>query len=290
MQWGGRGMIYIGVTGWGDHYSLYPPDMKAKDKLAEYSSHFLTVELDSSFYAIQPIRNVMKWVRETPDNFRFIVKAHQGMTGHQRADLPFESKKDMFQQFKNSLVPFREVKKLAMVLFQFPPWFDCRRENVNYLRYAKQMMGDFPVALEFRHQSWFSPRYRSSTLTFMQQTGWIHVIADEPQAGEGSVPLVSAVTDPQLALVRMHGRNRHGWVKPKGKETNWRDVRYLYKYNREELLEWKGRLLELEKQTDDIYFIFNNNSGGDAAGNAKEFQEMLGIEYEGLAPKQLGLF
>lgn len=27
--------------------------------------------------------------------------------------------------------------------------------------------------------------------------------------------------------------------------------------------------------------LFNNNSAGDAAVNAKEFQAMLGIEYEG---------
>lgn len=124
----------------------------------------------------------------------------------------------------------------------------------------------------------------------MRETGWIHVVADEPQAGEGSVPLVPAVTDSNLALIRMHGRNRHGWVKPKGRDTNWRDVRYLYKYNKEELQELKEHVSELQQQTKDIYVIFNNNSGGDAAGNAKEFQAMLGIEYEGLAPKQLGLF
>lgn len=283
-------MIYIGVTGWGDHFSLYPPDIKSRDKLAEYSSHFLTVEVDSFFYAIQPSSNVTRWVRDTPENFRFIVKAYQGMTGHQRADLPFESKEDMFQQFKESLVPLQQAGKLAMVLFQFPPWFDCKRVNVNYLRYAKQMMGDIPVALEFRNQTWFSPQYRSSTLAFMRETGWIHVVADEPQAGEGSVPLVPAVTDSNLALIRMHGRNRHGWVKPKGRDTNWRDVRYLYKYNKEELQELKEHVSELQQQTKDIYVIFNNNSGGDAAGNAKEFQAMLGIEYEGLAPKQLGLF
>jgi len=44
-------MIYIGVTGWRDHHSLYPPHVKSKDKLPEYGSHFLTVEVDASFYA-----------------------------------------------------------------------------------------------------------------------------------------------------------------------------------------------------------------------------------------------
>lgn len=46
----------------------------------------------------------------------------------------------------------------------------------------------------------------------------------------------------------------------------------------------------LEKESKELYVLFNNNSGGDAADNAKQMIELLGIEYEGLAPKQLGLF
>ena len=34
----------------------YPDGIKAKDKLAEYSSHFPVVEVDTSFYAVQPVR------------------------------------------------------------------------------------------------------------------------------------------------------------------------------------------------------------------------------------------
>ena len=283
-------MIYIGVTGWGDHYSLYPPQIKPKDKLAEYGSHFPVVEVDASFYAIQPERNVSKWVNETPENFRFVVKAYQGMTGHQRTDIPFETKAEMFQAFKNSLRPYQKANKLAMVLFQFPPWFDCKKENVNYLRYCKQMMEDIPIALEFRNQSWFNGAFRSDTLAFMREQGWIHAIADEPQAGEGSIPVVPVATNENMTLIRMHGRNFHGWTKPKNRDTNWREVRYLYKYNEKELIEWKEQVLELAKASKDIIILFNNNSGGDAAGNAKQLQNMLGIEYDGLAPKQLGLF
>jgi len=44
-------VIYIGVTGWRDHYSLYPAHLKAEDKLPEYGSHFPVVEVDASFYA-----------------------------------------------------------------------------------------------------------------------------------------------------------------------------------------------------------------------------------------------
>lgn len=283
-------MIYIGVTGWRDHPSLYQPHLKSKDKLGEYASHFPIVEVDASFYAVQPIRNTSKWVNETPEMFRFVVKAYQGMTGHQRSNSPFDSKKEMFQAFKDSLAPFQEANKLAMVLFQFPPWFDCRTENVTYLRYCKQMMGDIPVALEFRHRSWFSEAYRDRTIRFMKQEGWIHTIVDEPQVGDGSVPIVPVATHPEMTLIRMHGRNVYGWVSPKNADTNWREVRYLYNYNEQELLEWKERVMKLATSSENIYVLFNNNSGGDAAANAKQFQRILEIDYEGLAPRQLGLF
>lgn len=103
-------------------------------------------------------------------------------------------------------------------------------------------MGDIPIALEFKHQSWLSDAYRVGTLDFMKQEGWIHTI-DEPQAGDGSIPTVPVATHPEMTLIRMHGRNVHGWARPKNADTNWRDVRNLYKYNKQELLEWKECVL-----------------------------------------------
>lgn len=122
-------MIYIGLTGWGDHDSLYPPKIGSAQKLFHYSSTFPIVELDASFYAVQPERNHEKWIKDTPDTFQFVVKAYQGMTGHQRGEIPFASKEEMFDAFILSLTPLIREGKLAMVLFQFPPWFDCKKST-----------------------------------------------------------------------------------------------------------------------------------------------------------------
>jgi uncharacterized protein YecE (DUF72 family) len=280
-------MIYIGVTGWGDHDSLYA-NVPAKDKLKEYGAHFPIVEVDSTFYAIQPLRNAEKWVKETPSSFQFIVKAYQGITGHQRGEIPFENKYEMFEAFRLSLTPYVEAKKLAMVLLQFPPWFDCKKAHVDYIRFCKSELSGLPLALEFRNQSWFRRLYGEKTLDFMKQEGWIHSICDEPQVGEGSVPTILEPTNDEVTLIRFHGRNMYGWNKPNGE--NWREVRYLYRYTTKELMEWVQRIKKLEKQTKNLFILFNNNSGGDAADNAKELIHLLGIEYDGLAPKQLGLF
>ncbi len=72
---------------------MFPPGTKLK----EYGAHFPIVEVDTTFYAVQPIRNAEKWVKETPEDFKFIVKAYQGMTGHQRGEIPFETKEEMFR-------------------------------------------------------------------------------------------------------------------------------------------------------------------------------------------------
>ncbi|WP_449622256.1 DUF72 domain-containing protein [Robertmurraya sp. Marseille-Q9965] len=281
-------MIYIGMTGWGDHDSLYQSQTSPRDKLKDYAGHFPIVEVDSAFYAVQPQKNAQKWVSETPEGFRFIVKAYQGMTGHLRGEIPFDNKQTMFDAFKESLIPYIKAQKLAMVLFQFPPWFDCKKENVQYLRWCKKEMGDIPCALEFRHQSWFRPQYYEQTLQFMRDEKWIHSICDEPQSGEGSIPTVLTPTTTDKVLVRFHGRNVHGWQKRT--DVNWREVRYLYRYNQAELEEWANHLVQLQKECQDVFVVFNNNSGGDAADNGKQMLELMNIEYDILAPRQLDLF
>lgn len=113
-------------------------------------------------------------------------------------------------------------------------------------------------------------------------------MCDEPQAGSGSVPFVPIATHDQ-ALVRIHGRNVHGW-RNIGHGENWRKVRFLYDYNEQELQQLSEQVRFLNSQTEQVIVLFNNNSGGHAAKNAKRMQQMLQLEFENLAPKQLGLF
>lgn len=281
-------LINIGLTGWGDHDSLYGTNVSSRNKLVEYAGYFPIVEVDASFYAVQPQKNGEKWVRETPDNFRFIVKAYQGMTGHQRGELPFATMEEMFAAFLASLEPYQKANKLSMVLFQFPPWFDCVKENVLYLRTCRKLMEDIPCALEFRHQSWFMPKFFDKTLEFMKTEGWIHTICDEPQAGIGSIPTVLEISNQENVLIRLHGRNTHGWQQKNN--PKWREVRYLYKYNQKELEEWREHINYLHSICQNVSVVFNNNSGGDAAGNALQLIKLLNIEYKNLAPRQLDLF
>lgn len=281
-------MISIGLTGWGDHPDVYSAVTAAKDKLFDYSGHFPVVELDTSFYAIPSISNVEKWCKDTPQNFQFVVKAYQGITGHLRDELPFETRNDMFNAFRACAKTFQNNGKLAMLLVQFPPWFDCKGENVQYIRYIKQQLTDFPVAIEFRNQTWYTPQMKGKTLQFLKEHELIHTICDEPQAGSGSIPFVPIATHDKV-LVRIHGRNVHGW-RNIGHGENWRKVRFLYDYNEEELQKLSDPISLLNKQEKEVFVLFNNNSGGHAAKNAKRMQQILQLEFEGLSPKQINFF
>lgn len=281
-------MIYIGLTSWGDHPSLYSTSTAAKEKLFDYSGHFPIVEVDTAFYAIPSVQHVEKWCSETPESFRFILKAYQGMTGHLRDEIPFETKNDMFAAFKEAVAAFERYGKLGMLLFQFPPWFDCSPKNVNYLRYVRQQLPTEKIAIEFRNQTWFSAAMQDRTLQFLRSLQYIHVVCDEPQVGAGCVPFVPEVTHEDV-LIRMHGRNVFGW-RNVGNAENWRKVRFLYNYSEQELQWLAGHVQSLQQRAKNVYVLFNNNSDYDAAPNAKTLLQLLNIEFEELSPKQLDMF
>ncbi|TDQ40449.1 DUF72 domain-containing protein [Aureibacillus halotolerans] len=283
-------MIYVGVTGWGDHDALYEKT-PASEKLEAYSSHFPVVEVDSSFYAIQPQKNYLRWLEQTPETFRFIVKLFQQMTGHIRGEGPFQSIDELYDAYVHSIEPMRSSGRLGALLCQFPPWFNCTSTNVAILKDMKMRLEGFPLALEFRHTSWFQEGMREKTLQFMTKEGWMNSVCDEPQAGDGSIPPVPVTTSKEANVLRFHGRNVEGWRRQGRSREEWRKVRCLYRYTPQELKEWVPIVQRMAEESNDVYVLFNNNSAGDAVPNAKQFIEMLGLDQSALlAPKQLTLF
>lgn len=280
--------INIGLTGWSDHPSLYEESVRSHEKLQAYASHFPVVEVDTAFYAIQKQEYYEKWVKDTPERFSFVVKAFQGLTGHDRETKTKKEARELTEAYVDSVAPVVKAGKLNAMLFQFPPWFDVRKENIQRLRQLREWLEDYPVAIEFRNQSWYREAFRKKTLQFLKEESFIHTICDEPQAGEGSVPAVVQATHPEKTLIRMHGRNVHGWNKQGN--ANWRAVRFLYNYREEELKSWIPAIYDLLEQSKQVTMLFNNNSAHDAAPNAKEMMNYLGITYDDLNPRQLGLF
>ncbi|TCP68308.1 DUF72 domain-containing protein [Baia soyae] len=279
--------VRIGVCGWGDHV-LTTQASKTKDKLVEYTSHFPIVELDSTFHAIAAVDRVEKWVEQTPETFRFLVKPYRELTGHGRpSHFPERSWEEIVKAVKESFEPMRLTGKCELMLFQFPPWYDCSQKHVRYIRKVKEAFSEYRLAIEFRNQSWFSESMCDQTLRFLTDEKLVHVVCDEPQAGIHSIPIVAASTHPTYSVVRFHGRNKAGWDQPGN--PNWRDIRYAYDYSDEEISEWAPRIQSLATSSREVYVLFNNNSQGHAVKSARKMMKQLGISYEGLAPRQLSL-
>lgn len=279
-------MITIGLTGWSDHDLIAPVN---KRKLEDYASHFPFVEIDTSFYGIPSEKSVQSWMDKTPKFFQFIPKANQAMTQHQKWQDHYESLEELFDTFKVRFYPMIREKRIKAFLFQFPPYFHCSQRNVDYLETVSELMGTLPVAIEFRHRSWYSEENRENTLALLRKNFFIHTVVDQPQTPGNSIPSVFESTNPKLTLYRLHGQNYSGWLNASD-DPAWRANRTLHDYSEEELIEIKEETLELEKHSEEVAVIFNNNSGGHAAKNAKEFQNLLGLDFEGLNPQQLDLF
>lgn len=264
------GAILVGTCNWSDHADFYPPGLKPGDRLSYYARHFPIVEVDSTFYRIQPATYFARWADRTPRDFVFNVKAYRELTWHDREKPPEAS---TFETFTQTLQPLRDAGKLRAVHFQFPPWFVCTPENRDYILTAREFFPGDQLAVEFRHRSWLTPEHQEATLDLLRENRLTYVVVDEPQIGSGSVPPVVAVTNPDLAIVRFHGRNRATWYK-KGPTSG---DRFDYLYSREELSEWLPSLRQMAEQTKETHLLMNNNRANYAVVNAKDLMALLGL-------------
>jgi len=129
--------------------------------------------------------------------------------------------KAMAEKFRDSLAPLIKANKLGVLVFQFPPWFQYKTANLDYILNCKELMQGLPVAAEFRHGSWLEPDRLDSILHFFREHQLTYITADEPQYGNlGTIPFLPEVTT-EIAYFRFHGRNKENWLK-KGIETSLR--------------------------------------------------------------------
>lgn len=281
-------MITIGLTTWKEHPALIGGEERPVT-LAEYAGRLPVVELDTPFYGIPRQSTVANWQAAVPDGFQYILKANQVMTRHDRQHpLDEAGITAAFDQFIMAIQPMVTAGKLMTVLFQFPPFFNRTTANIQYLRDVRLKMGKLPVAVEFRSPSWFeTPGMTADVMAYLQSLKLTNVTTDEPHNLNDGIPLVETVTTPELAVVRLHGRNAQGWF---NQGADWRKTRTLYRYSEAELQDIAVLVKRVAQNAQQVCVIFNNNSAKDAAPNALRLQEILGLHWQNLAPQQLDLF
>ena len=95
----------------------------------------------------------------------------------------------------------------------------------------------------------------------------VHTIVDAPQGFDNSLPPVWEVTHPELAYVRLHGRNADTW-NVQG-QTAASD-RFNYDYTDAELAALAERIVALERRhAIGVHVVLNNNYEDQGQRNAR---------------------
>jgi uncharacterized protein YecE (DUF72 family) len=160
------------------------------------------------------------------------------------------------------------------VLLQYPRWFFPIGENRDLILEARDRLGDIRSAVELRSETWFNEKNRDRTLAFLTDNAIPFVMVDAPQGLKSSVPPILAVTSPDLALVRFHGRRVETW------EASGIPVveRFRYLYSPAELAEWVPRIREAAEAAHEMHILMNNCYANYGSTNARELAAMLDEE------------
>ena len=266
-------MVMIGTSGFSFRDwkgPVYPASLPAGKMLSYYALElgFDTVEINSTYYSIPRPSQMEAMSRKTPDNFRFTVKAHRSMT-HDPFDRRIEKEshhdtRDNFKLFELSVEPLKNSGKLGAILLQFPVFFYPSRANRQYILDSRDMLGNIPVAVEFRNNSWAT----EETFSFLRDNGLDYCAVDEPKLPR-LMPFINEVTA-KTGYMRFHGRN-----------TNWFNApistRYDYLYSESEPEEFVPEVNKMSGLSEKVFVFFNNCNMGSAAINALRFREMMGL-------------
>ena len=286
--------ILVGTASWADPGFVdewYPEGLPARERLPYYAGRFEGVEVNSSFYAIPAATTVKRWVEATPEGFTFDFKLHRLLSRHSAAcnSLP----KDLREQARTTprarvkltkkleaaladrtleaVEPLVEAGRFGAFLLQLSPAFSPHDHGLDELAPLLERLAPHPVAVEPRHRSWVKPKRVEDTLGWMEAHGAAWVCVDAPPGEQVTImPPVDAVTRPDLAYLRAHGRNTEGYVRGKSVAE-----RFGWRYEDSELEEIGERARELAGKAERVHVMFNNNRGNDAPLAAERMREML---------------
>jgi uncharacterized protein YecE (DUF72 family) len=294
--------IRIGTASWTDPTMtapgvFYPPDATtAEERLVYYADQFPLVEVDATYYGLPARRQGELWMERTPPEFTFDIKAHALMTGQPSEpkrlpkdlrealpaelldqkrvyarDLPNEIEDEIWNRFLDGIEPLRSSGKLGAVFLQYPRWFFPISESRDEIVKAKERLGDTPFAVELRHASWFNDKNRERTMRFFSDEQVPYVMVDAPPGTKSSVPPVTLISSPKLAVVRFHGRRSETWEKSGIPVVE----RFRYLYDEGELGEWVPRIREAAEQAPEVHVLMNNCYANYGTTNAREIADLL---------------
>lgn len=297
----GEHPVLTGSCSWTDRTLTQDADwyprrtMSAEERLRYYASQFPLTEIDSTYYAPPAEQQARLWAQRTPEGFRFDVKAYSLLTGHPtrprslwkdlREQLPAhvagkrniyakhlepDALEEAWARFAAALAPLREAGKLGAVLFQYPRWFGPRRENRQELEALRERLPGYRIAVEFRSPRWMAQeRDRGRTLALLEEHGLVFVGVDAPKVS--GLPRVLAVTNPELFMVRFHGRSDSTWSDTSRSAAE----RFRYLYSEHELEELVRPIAAHVTEAGESHLLMNNCYRDYSVRNAADVRDLL---------------
>ena len=145
--------LYIGTSGWAYPTwkpAFYPDKLAQKKFLNFYALKLNAVEVNYTFRQLVKETTVQNWIAETPEHFRFTIKAHQVLTHIKR----LKNAEEFLQRFLGTLEALERAGRLGPVLFQLPPNFKADQPVLS--DFLKTLPRTVRAAFEFRHDSWLT--------------------------------------------------------------------------------------------------------------------------------------
>jgi uncharacterized protein YecE (DUF72 family) len=245
---------------------VYPDTIKKTDMLGFYEKElgFKITEINFTYYSIPSPKSFESMIKKTSPDFEFTVKTHKSMT-HEIKDKKtgkFLDNKESFDRFIVSIEPLIKEGRLTAVLAQFPFSFYTVKDNYQYLLTFKDRMKEIPLVVEFRNIYWHNTR----SIDFLKRNAIGYCVVDEPKL-KGLMPYNPAWTT-NKGYFRFHGRNKNWFNAPL-------DVRYDYRYSKEELQEFVPDINTVDDSASETLVMFNNCHAGSAVKNALEMIAMI---------------
>jgi uncharacterized protein YecE (DUF72 family) len=137
--------------------AFYPTGMQPRDFLTYYTTHFDTVEVDSTYYRTPSASVVTGWANKTPPGFLLAAKVPQIIT-HEKCLVDCDADLKAFLDVMSLM-----GDKLGPLLLQFP-YFDTKAlSGDDFLArlgtFLTMLPSDFRFAVEIRNKSWLTAEF-----------------------------------------------------------------------------------------------------------------------------------
>lgn len=179
-------------------------------------------------------------------------------------------------RWKPGLFALLRARRLAALTMHFPWSFRFGAENRDFLIRLRRAFHEFPLAAEFRHESWHREEAISTLIDYHVSL----INLDQPAYFRATPPSASLTSG--AAVVLLHGRSS-----PEVFSSFDRDAQPApYRYSTAELEDWMPRIRRLAANASRTLVIFDNRHAPHAMANALQSAEMLGSKRL-LAPAEL---